>query len=836
MRKVISSIIRKVLILAAVSLVGSVAFFGFSPTKAVGESYIMAQDPNGGFGKVDPVSGQYTPIIQRSEVRTAGWSPNGRYFAFEEGLEASTTVRVYDTQNNQELGLLLPGRFESWHHDGRLIYKTGEDETNGYQYAAVNVQSGASTSFSYDTPLRSTHHAYSPDGTKLAYINMTAPESEEGGPAIIVIRNLANGQEQNVKEMSSGMARMSWSLDGEVLAFQFRNGWRHHIGVKTASGTVLDVTTDLPGSTTHFNPTLSPDGSEVVFARHVAATETEDSYYELVGRQLGFDTAGTARTIRTPYAPTGSDYSPDQHWRPVAEQAPDTDSDGTPDSTDECDNQPGPSSNAGCPIQLNFDWTAPDRLQANSSDLITNYPAIATQHPSLVINPTSGVLVDYPIKFHVTNDEGEPCDPSLTYTWKVNGTPVTTQQNGCDFTYTFTNEEIYSVTVEATDGQFDAIPYTGDVKINDHLIFSIGDSVASGEGNPHSQGVWAYAPCHRSAYAGAAQAALKLEREDNKSTVTFVHLACSGATAAHGVFGTYKGLGGQLGTPLPSQIQQIAMATGATADAQGVLQPKRKIDKLFMSIGANDIGFSAIARTCLTAEHCPTQILRTLQSSNTNNTYWQDIWGGDSEILPGDNLSMVVRKKLNKLPNGYRAIDACLGTGTTRAGCVVNSVFAANFNELINDSAYRNAMLQNAPVVMDSDDIVVTHYFDPTKHKVDGEIASCDPVIHFANQVLSKTEGEWASQFVLRGPNVAHKALNQHITDAGTLYGWRVISGIAEGFEPYGYCAGTSSWIVSIGEALLNSSGPAGALHPNEAGQAFYGDAMYETLPVPGNL
>lgn len=809
------------------AIITSVAIFGFSPAKAVSESYIMVQDWRGGFAMVDPETRAYTPLVLREDVRAKGWSLNGRYFAFSEGEYGNNpTVRVYDFVDRQELPFVAAGQYEGWHPDGRLILKTGETETS-YQYAAANVQTGTVTSFSYGTPALSTHHTYSPDGTKLAFVDITPTTNEE--PPALTVRTLANGQDQIVQTISTSETQMAWSLNGQVLAFQFRTGWRHQIGVMTATGAVINMTSDL--TTTHVNPTLSPDGSEVVFSRYVPPVEDgEDGYFEVIGRQITPTGPGAIRTILSGYR--SNDYYLTQFWRPVAEPEPivDTDGDGTPNSTDECDSQPGPASNHGCPIILHFEWTAPDRLQADPNGLITNYPAIATQHPGVVANPTQGVLVDYPINFHVTANNGEPCSPAHTYTWKVNGTPVAMQQSGCDFAFRFPEEKNYSVTVESTDGQFTAIPHSGEVKINDYLIFSIGDSVASGEGNPHSQGVWAYAPCHRSSYAGATQAALKLEKEDNKSSVTFVHLACSGATAAHGVFGTYKGLGGQLGTPLPSQIQQIAMATGATPDAQGIMQPKRKIDKLFMSIGANDIGFSPIARTCLTSEDCPTQVLRTVDGSATSNTYWRDIWGSDPEILPGDTLSAAVRRKLNKLPNGYRAIDACLGTGTTLASCITSSILGANYRELLFDQAYRNAMLQNAPVAMNSSDIIVSHYFDPTKHQSDGEIVACDPVIHFVNQVLSKSEGEWASQFVLRGPNVTHRSLNEHITAAATQYGWGLIDGVAEAFEPYGYCAANQSWIVSIGEALLNSSGPAGALHPNELGQAYYGDRMYSKL------
>ena len=75
-----------------------------------------------------------------------------------------------------------------------------------------------------------------------------------------------------------------------------------------------------------------------------------------------------------------------------------------------------------------------------------------------------------------------------------------------------------------------------DVTPHDHLIVSIGDSVASGEGSPHTGGTssatWQDGPCHRSAYAGPALAAEQLEVSDRRSSVTFVQLSCSGAASS----------------------------------------------------------------------------------------------------------------------------------------------------------------------------------------------------------------------------------------------------------------------------------------------------------------
>ncbi|MDH5425146.1 MAG: hypothetical protein OEY29_09145 [Gammaproteobacteria bacterium] len=104
-------------------------------------------------------------------------------------------------------------------------------------------------------------------------------------------------------------------------------------------------------------------------------------------------------------------------------------------------------------------------------------------------------------------------------------------------------------------------------------------------------GEWMDQQCHRSAISGQAQAALKLEQADTKSSVTFVHLACSGATILSGLTSTQaKGT-----DQVTSQIDQLANRIGA-----------RTIDSLLVSIGGNDVGFSTVLQSCVDSEPCLT--------------------------------------------------------------------------------------------------------------------------------------------------------------------------------------------------------------------------------------
>jgi lysophospholipase L1-like esterase len=97
--------------------------------------------------------------------------------------------------------------------------------------------------------------------------------------------------------------------------------------------------------------------------------------------------------------------------------------------------------------------------------------------------------------------------------------------------------------------------------------------------------------------SGAAQAALALEAGSPHSSVTFLPLACSGATVAKGLLGPYGGVqkDASLGD-LPAQVSQLVE-----------LQRRRPIDAVLLSVGANDVYFAPLAMFCARVDDCPRQ-------------------------------------------------------------------------------------------------------------------------------------------------------------------------------------------------------------------------------------
>src|SRR6185503_8731808 len=154
----------------------------------------------------------------------------------------------------------------------------------------------------------------------------------------------------------------------------------------------------------------------------------------------------------------------------------------------------------------------------------------------LYVNPTSWV-VDF-----------DGCNPSLPpasrFVWEIAGQVIT--ETRCRFSHSFTAQTDYPVKLTVTTPTDETASFESTVTIKDLLIVSIGDSYASGEGNPdkpwnvvkHAR--WIDSRCHRSATAGPAQAALAIEKDDPHSTVTFISFACSGAGLKEGLTGEFK--------------------------------------------------------------------------------------------------------------------------------------------------------------------------------------------------------------------------------------------------------------------------------------------------------
>lgn len=185
----------------------------------------------------------------------------------------------------------------------------------------------------------------------------------------------------------------------------------------------------------------------------------------------------------------------------------------------------------------------------------------------------------------------ESCPPGGTVQWVVEGQMAA---EGCEIQLFLTvSQHLVTVIYDGVYGE------TESVTPKDWLIAVIGDSYGSGEGNPDvprrsgrssAPSRWEDKQCHRSANAGAARAAAQIERADARTSVTLLHLSCSGAQIESGLLGPYAGArpDDRENDKKQAQVAELQRLLGG-----------RIPDALLISIGGNDIGFSEIIQRCL---------------------------------------------------------------------------------------------------------------------------------------------------------------------------------------------------------------------------------------------
>jgi len=187
----------------------------------------------------------------------------------------------------------------------------------------------------------------------------------------------------------------------------------------------------------------------------------------------------------------------------------------------------------------------------------------------------------------------ETCEALGKAQWTVDGQPARAEIDrgvACTAVLRVQGEGTHQIDVEVEGRE----PEHAQIDVRDELVVALGDSVASGEGNPQGPGRWLDAPCHRSAAAGFEVAVRRLAETDSQHSITFVNLACSGAEIHSGLLGRYGGVDprpGLLYLPQVERLRRVAVARGAKRGAPAV-------DAVLLSVGANDVTFSGVVKEC----------------------------------------------------------------------------------------------------------------------------------------------------------------------------------------------------------------------------------------------
>lgn len=199
--------------------------------------------------------------------------------------------------------------------------------------------------------------------------------------------------------------------------------------------------------------------------------------------------------------------------------------------------------------------------------------------------------------------------------------------------------------VDVTGGTERAPPITTQIAVRDIFIAGLGDSIASGEGNPdraialsdegfcfrsylgssvaqyyrpsragfkggraceapdtlqnwqRQSALWFDSACHRSLYSYQTRTAIALAVQSPHLAVTYLPLACSGATVADGLLGKQRA---RECLVTKTAINCQGSVNGQVAELREALtaarkrQPSRQLDLVLLTIGANDINFSGL--------------------------------------------------------------------------------------------------------------------------------------------------------------------------------------------------------------------------------------------------
>lgn len=322
-------------------------------------------------------------------------------------------------------------------------------------------------------------------------------------------------------------------------------------------------------------------------------------------------------------------------------------------------------------LRQNFDWRG--WAAAASGGLC--YDSETRRHSACGgidawLNPPS-----HGIELWLTALGHEPLPAGKTCEWRIGGQVVATAPCG-----------------ERVSGPKVALPYPAgaeisvavvgeqpimlQAKVRDIVIVGLGDSFASGEGNPDvpvefaearryrnlyprrkvdgtaGSAQWSDRLCHRSPYGHQFRAALQVGIENPQAAVTFLDYSCSGASVEAGILGPQEYVERQSMTEVTSQPAAVPLS-GGSKDSQMyrllrevcLEKPKEKdglwicpegryrrnIDFVFLSVGGNDIGFANVVAWTTLREGASAAIAKFFGATVSAKQFAENM----HDVLPG---------------------------------------------------------------------------------------------------------------------------------------------------------------------------------------------------------
>lgn len=232
--------------------------------------------------------------------------------------------------------------------------------------------------------------------------------------------------------------------------------------------------------------------------------------------------------------------------------------------------------------------------------------------------------------------------------------------------------------------KLDADEISTSIVIKDNLIVGLGDSFASGEGNPDvpakftlnkkdfdwfyrikepiesplkdpgTEAIWLDRECHRSMYSYQFKTALGLALDNPQQAVTFISFACSGAETKHIFDKKQRPKEGSILPTVEKQLVALNKVLSRKEDNTSSAQAKvREIDYVLLSIGGNDIGFADIVANIILHG-----TRRTIYKWTIKNKIAKDLLAGKSGVIekalvePEKGKYRILNKKLLDFEKG----------------------------------------------------------------------------------------------------------------------------------------------------------------------------------------
>ena len=413
-----------------------------------------------------------------------------------------------------------------------------------------------------------------------------------------------------------------------------------------------------------------------------------------------------------------------------------------------------------------------------------------------------------------------------TYTW-ISSTGASVVSRSCVVTMQLPLG-LQTITLTTTPNTGQPVTSSEQINVRDLLIVGIGDSVASGEGNPDIPGNcqtadavsgkidftscdskpiwWPEFPspsdsplqdptinqnyqCHRSNNAGSEHFAHDLQaaslRGDAHYSVTFLSVACSGASINQGLLGPWNGVPPRPedATPkpkdLPAQIDQLRQLIGVN-QATGKLL--RTPDAVILTVGGDDVGFASVLTACLSGPN------------GRGNTFDHC---SDPGSPTGDKQLKEVNRRLGLMAGNFANFANCFSD--LGNPCVVSSK-------------------KEAPLGIPSSRLWITQYFDASR---DDSGQLCDYSVVPILSTLSPADFQWANTNIVA-------PLENQISTAASAHGWNVLP-VYSDFYTHGICA-TDHWLNQWDEEFQNQGDKQGFFHPNHNGQDDYFQKMQQLV------